>query len=106
MFNLPHADTHAVILPYSIAFNRNAVPESVGVLAGALDVADAAGGVYELMRLACRNPSLRALGLSEPDLDRASDAILAAPVSNPAPVTKESIRRLLQDAFGGNPPVA
>jgi maleylacetate reductase len=106
MFNLPHADTHAVILPYSIAFNRDAVPEATALIAGTLGVRDAAGGVYELMHLACRKPSLRALGLSEPDLDRASDTVLAAPVSNPAPVTKESIRRLLQDAFGGNPPVA
>jgi alcohol dehydrogenase class IV len=105
MFNLPHADTHAVILPYSFAFNRNAAPAAGALIADALGVTDAAKGIYDLMRLACRSPSLRELGLTDRDLDTAADAVLATPVSNPVAITRGSIGRLLKDAFEGNLPV-
>jgi maleylacetate reductase len=104
MFNLAHADTHAVILPYSIAFNRNAVPEAARLLAGALAVEDPAEALYELMRLACRKPSLRELGLSGADLDAAAAAVIATPVASPVVLTRESVRCVLQDAFEGKPP--
>ncbi|MFJ4761492.1 iron-containing alcohol dehydrogenase [Kocuria marina] len=35
-FNLPHAETHATVLPYVLAFNAPAVPELAGRLAAAL----------------------------------------------------------------------
>jgi alcohol dehydrogenase class IV len=103
-FNLPHADTHAVILPYSLAFNRAAAPEAMTLLAAAFGSPDAPLGAYGLMKQACAKPSLRALGLSEGDLDRVVEAAVATPVSNPAPVTAESVRRILGEALGGNPP--
>ena len=33
-FNLVHADTHSVILPHAVAFNRDALPQEMERLAG------------------------------------------------------------------------
>lgn len=106
MFNLPHADTHAVILPYSLALNRAAAPETMSLLAAAFGRPDAPLGAYELMKQACEKPSLQALGLSSRDLDRVVDDVVATPVLNPAPVTAESVRGILEEALAGNPPMS
>jgi maleylacetate reductase len=103
-FNLPHADTHAVILPYSLALNRDAAPEAMAMLSTAFGFPDAPLGAYRLMKQACAKPSLRALGLSEGDLERVVEAAVATPVSNPAPVTAESVRGILGEALAGKPP--
>lgn len=104
MFNLPHADTHAVILPYSLALNRGGAPEAMALLATAFGRSDAPLGAYELMQQACARPSLEALGLSRRDLDRVVDEVVVSAVPNPAPITVESVRKILTGAFEGNPP--
>jgi len=103
-FNLPHADTHSVILPYSLAFNRAAAPAAMSLLAAALGNADAPIGLYELMKQVCVKPSLRELGVPERDLDDVADAVIATSVSGPAVLDRAAVRRLLQEAFAGNPP--
>src|ERR1700751_3970539 len=47
-FELPHAETHTIVLPHAMAYNAPAVPEAAGRIARALGAADAAGGLYEL----------------------------------------------------------
>ncbi len=100
-FNLPHAETHTVVLPHALAYNRGAAPKAMTKIAAALRFEDAALG---LQRLACdcgAPQSLRALGLAEADLDRAADLACANPYWNPRPLDRPMIRGLLQDAFDG-----
>ncbi|MDF1506490.1 iron-containing alcohol dehydrogenase, partial [Roseisolibacter sp. H3M3-2] len=40
-FGLPHAETHAVVLPHAAAFNAGAAPEALRAAAGALGAGDA-----------------------------------------------------------------
>src|SRR5207244_5839248 len=47
-FNLPHAEVHTVILPHATAFNRDAAPEAMRLVAAALNATDAARGLYDL----------------------------------------------------------
>lgn len=47
-FDLPHAQTHTVVLPHAGASNAAAPPEAMGRIASALGVDDAARGLYEL----------------------------------------------------------
>jgi maleylacetate reductase len=102
MFNTAHAQTHALFLPHSVAFNRDSVPEATARVANALGVADAATGLRALADDLCVPRSLAELGVAEDDLDAAARAVTSVPVVNPRPVDFESIRQLLQDAFDGS----
>ena len=49
--------------------------------------------------------SLRDLGLSEGNLDRAADLAVKNPYWNPRPIDRQSIRALLQQAWSGQRPL-
>ena len=114
-YDLPHAQTHAVVLPHVLAHNAPAVPVVAARLAAALGrpVADARAGpvaaVAALSALYDRLGAPRALrnhGLAEGDLADAVERCLPAiPESNPAPVTTESLAELLHAASAGLPPI-
>jgi maleylacetate reductase len=105
-FDLPHAPTHALMLPYSASYNREAAPETMARVARALGVSDAPAGLFDLARRIGAPASLEALGLRHADLDRAAELAAAAPYPNPRPVIREAIRALLEDAFRGRRPGA
>jgi maleylacetate reductase len=105
-FNLPHAETHGVILPYAAAYNLEAAREAMRRVARALGVGNAAAGLYELGRRLGAPKGLRELGMKEGDLDRAASLAAQNPYYNPRPVTREGMRALLEEAFQGRPPVA
>lgn len=58
-FNLPHAETHAVILPHALAYNARAAQGAMRRKATALDAESAATGVLQLARAAGAPSSLR-----------------------------------------------
>jgi len=105
-FDLPHAPTHALMLPYAAHYNRDAAPDAMARIARALGVGDAPSGLFDLARRIGAPASLEALGLRHADLDRAADLAAAAPYPNPRPVTREDVRALLEDAFHGRRPNA
>ena len=101
-FGMPHADTHAVLIPHTAAFNAVAVP---GLLAPVAQVFGSVGGGLWDFAKSCGAPlALRDLGLSEADLDRASEMATANPYDNPRPFTRADIRHLLQNAWEGRRP--
>ena len=107
MFNLPHAETHAVVLPYVLALNAPAVPELDARMAAAFGADTALDGLQRLRTKTSAPRSLRDLGLAQADLPRAIEPILeAAPPSNPVPVTAEVIGGLLRAAYEGEEPDA
>jgi maleylacetate reductase len=103
-FNLPHAETHTIILPHAVAYNRAAAPGAIAAVQRALRVSDAAGGLYDLAASLGAPMTLEKLGMRASDLDRAADLAVAAPYPNPRPVEREAIRNLLNDAFYGRRP--
>jgi maleylacetate reductase len=103
-FNLPHAETHAVILPHALAYNEAAVPDLLAPLAQALGAATAGQGLFHYARSLGAPQSLQALGLNQTDLDRAADFATQTPYWNPRPVEKPALRALLQAAWAGEPP--
>ena len=100
-FDLPHAETHAAVLPHVVRYNERHAPEAIGRVARALGTEDAAGHLRELLRELGLPQSLRELGLAEADLDRAADLATERPYFNPRPVDRTSIRQLLGDAYAG-----
>jgi maleylacetate reductase len=105
-FDLPHAPTHAVMLPYSAHYNRDAVPDAMARIARALGVDDAPAGLFDLARRVGAPASLEQLGMRYADLDRAAELAAGAPYPNPRPITREAVRVLLEDAFYGRRPRA
>jgi len=103
-FGLPHAETHAVLLPHVIAYNAAAAPDAIGRVAGALSVPSAAAGIFDLARALGAPASLEAIGLRRAELDRAAEVAVANPYANPRMVTRDGVRSLLEDAFRGRRP--
>jgi maleylacetate reductase len=102
MLDLPHAETHAVLLPYTAAYNRDAAADAMKTAAEVLDVEDVPTELLSIARTVGAPLSLRELGVREPDLPRAVEAALERPYPNPAPLTFDRITQLLDAAFLGN----
>jgi maleylacetate reductase len=103
-FDLPHAETHTVILPHAAAYNAAAAPVALSRVARALGAHDAAGALFDLAERYGAPTSLRQLGMSESDLDKAADVALESAYWNPRPVERGPIRALLDDAYHGRRP--
>jgi alcohol dehydrogenase class IV len=103
-FDLPHAETHAVLLPHTIAYNAPAAPDAMTRAARALDADDVPARLFDLVRDAGAPVSLRALGLPHEALERATDSALLNPYWNPRPLDRDGIRALLEDAWHGRRP--
>ena len=111
-FNLPHAQTHAVILPHALAYNARAaasallrVGRALGVQ-GAADALSSPRALHELARRFGAPTSLAAIGMPADGLDRAADLAAATPYPNPRPLDRAALRSLLQRAYDGGPPEA
>lgn len=100
-FNLPHAETHTVVLPHATAYNAPASEEAMQRIRRAIGASDAAGGLYDLARSLCCPLTLKELGLPEDALDRAADIAVANPYPNPRVLERDRLRALLDDAFHG-----
>jgi alcohol dehydrogenase class IV len=103
-WNLPHAETHAIILPHAVRYNRDAAPEAMARIARALGATDAAGGLYDLEVKLGLQMKLSDLGVPEGDLERAAKIAMEAPYPNPAPVTYDGVLELLRNAHAGARP--
>ena len=102
-FNLPHAETHAVILPHATAFNASAEPEAMARIARRARRCQCGGRAVRTCRAIGVPRSLREIGMQEADIDRAADLAVQNPYWNPRPVERDAIRRLIARAFAGPP---
>ncbi|MEH0350024.1 maleylacetate reductase [Rhodococcus qingshengii] len=103
-FGLPHAPTHAVVLPQAMAFNAPGVPEVMSRIATALGVSDAATGVFDLVT-SCGGPtSLREVGMSHDQISRAVELATSAAYPNPREITAPGLSELLENAWSGRRP--
>jgi maleylacetate reductase len=102
-FNLPHAETHAILLPHSASYNAAAAAASLAPVAE-LFGGSVGSGLYDFAASLGAPLALRELGLLESDLDRAADLAVKNPYWNPRPVERHAIRALLQDAWEGTRP--
>ena len=100
-FNLPHAETHTIVLPHATHYNALAAPEAMRRVAHALGAEDAARGLFDLAVKLGAPIALKQLGMKESDLDLAADLATRNPYANPAPVTHAGVRALLENAFHG-----
>jgi maleylacetate reductase len=103
-FNLPHAETHTVILPHALAYNAPAVPDAMTRIATALGVPDAALGLHDLARKLAAPMSLREIGMPESGIDLAADLAVKNPYWNPRGIERDAIRELIARAWRSDAP--
>lgn len=103
-FNTPHAETHAILLPHTTAFNEQAVPELLAPITQVFGGGSAGGGLWDFAKALGAPMRLADLGLTEADLDRAAAIALKNRYDNPRPFTEADIRALLQAAWEGRRP--
>jgi maleylacetate reductase len=103
-FNLPHAETHAIVLSHSAAYNSAFAKDAMARVARALGTPDAATGLYDLLVAAGAPTALKDIGMPEDGLDRAADIAAKNPYWNPRPIERNAIRELLDDAYFGRRP--
>ncbi|WP_321900948.1 maleylacetate reductase [Paraburkholderia tropica] len=102
-FDLPHAETHAIVLAHSAAYNANAAAQELQPLAQ-LFGGSIGGGLYDFARSLGAPLALRDLGLTSAQLDAAADLAVRNPYWNPRPVERDAVRALLQRAWEGTRP--
>jgi maleylacetate reductase len=103
-FGLPHAPTHAVMLPYVIAYNATAAPEAMTTLARSLGHRDPAAGLDRLLTRLGLVRSLARLGMPEAGIERAARLAMLRPCRNPAELDYGRLRAMLAAAWAGDPP--
>ncbi len=108
-YGLPHAQTHAIVLPYVLALNLPGAPGAAARISQALDESglDPAGPAAAVQALAARlglPAGLRDIGLREDQIDEAARLIEpAVPADNPVPAGAAELRTLLHAAWAGAP---
>lgn len=89
-FDLPHAETHTIILPHAVAYNALAAPDAMARVARALGAADPAWAIFELAGRLGAKQALRDIGMLADGIERAVEMTMAAPTGIPARLTKTS----------------
>ncbi|PSK34264.1 Maleylacetate reductase [Elsinoe australis] len=102
-FNLPHAETHTIVLPHALAYNAPAIPEAMKRIADALPGSDgdAIKGLNLLLGKLGVKRGLKDFGMKEEDVDRAADIAVGNPYWNPRPVEREKLRETIRRCWAG-----
>lgn len=103
-FDLPHAETHTIVLPYATAFNARAVPDLLAPVAAILGADEPGAGLHAFARALGAPTALRDIGMPEDGIDRAADLATQNPYWNPRPFDRDEIRELIAQAWRGARP--
>src|SRR5579862_4269319 len=103
-FNLPHAETHAVVLPHAVAYNEPAATDALRPIAEMLEAPTAADGLFNFGQRLGAPTTLKELGMPLEGIETAVTLAVASPYPNPRPLDRDAIRKLLDDAYHGRRP--
>jgi maleylacetate reductase len=103
-FGLPHAETHAIILPHATAYNAPAAPAAGARIARTLETDDAAQGLCDLAGRLGVKRALRDIGMPADGIGEVVERTVDDPSWNPRPLDRDAIRDLLTRAWSGEPP--
>ena len=96
---LPHAETHAIILPHVMRFNLAAAPEAKARLGDALASADPADAIAAMLQQFPIPQRLREVGFDRGKIEFAAGEIAAAAIKSPRPASADDVRALLAAAY-------
>lgn len=104
-FGVPHGESHAVVLPYVTAYNTPHAQAEIAAVGQAMGVENVAGAIYDLLNELGLPLKLADVGVAQGDIER----VVAITVEtdnglNPAPVTQEATRGLVEAVSRGERP--
>lgn len=104
-FDMPHAETHAIMLAHTAAYNASAVPD---LLAPVVETFGGPAGpaLYDFATSLNAPLALRDLGMQRDDLAKVAEISTRNPYWNPRPLERERLLELLNRAFEGVRPEA
>lgn len=105
-FDLPHAETHAIMLPHTAAYNAPQAQEAMMRAARALDADNVADGLWKLSQSINAPRALKDIGMPESGIEKAVELALKNPYWNPRELVESDIRALITRAWEGQPPQA
>ncbi|KAI5461883.1 putative maleylacetate reductase [Mariannaea sp. PMI_226] len=102
-FALPHAETHAIVLPHALSYNAPAIPEQMAKLATIFPGSngDALNGLDLLLEQLQLPRGLKDLGMKDSDIDIAAEIATGNEYPNPRALEPECIRELIRRAWAG-----
>jgi maleylacetate reductase len=103
-FDLPHAETHAIIVPHTIHYNAQAVPGLLAPVTDLLGGSSPGMAFWQFAKSLGASLALRDLGLQVQDLGRVAEIATRNPYWNPREVTTDGVRALLEKAWTGEAP--
>ena len=103
-FDLPHAETHAIMLPHTLAYNLPAAPDARERLSRVLGNARPARALAELAERVGAPRALRDIGMPESGIAKAAELAVLNPYANPRPIDRGLIEAMIRRAWAGEPP--
>lgn len=104
MFDLPHAETHCVILPHALTYNAPAIPDVIADLRATLGTDDPARTLFELGKTVGAPDGLKDVGMPEGKIDETVEKAMSNAYWNPRALEKEPLTKLIERAWSGAPP--
>ncbi|TLS25941.1 hypothetical protein PpBr36_07768 [Pyricularia pennisetigena] len=109
---LPHAETHAILLPHSLAYNLHSIPkQTIASLTEAMSPMEVSGSVADLpgpvillndlLGVIGIPRALKDLGMAKSDIEKVTDVAMEKPYWNPRSIEKEKVRELIRRAWEG-----
>ncbi len=104
LYDIPHGESNAVILPHAAAFNALAAPDAMAAIRRAMAAADAPAALYDLARRMGAPTDLKSLGMPADGLVRCAEDTVRTLKYNPRPADRDGVLALLRDAYEGRRP--
>jgi maleylacetate reductase len=98
-YGLPHAETHAIILPHVTRFNLAEAPDAHARLADALGSGDPADVLARMVQEFPIPHALREVGFDPGKIDDAAAQVASLGIREPRPVSADDARKILQAAL-------
>ena len=100
-FNLPHAETHTVILPHAVAYNEPAEPAIMRSIAETIGMKSPSLGLYQLSGQLGAKRSLRELGMPETGIEKGGVTSHPEPLLESAPTGTRADTGIDPQSLGG-----
>ncbi|HEX2047414.1 MAG TPA: maleylacetate reductase [Acidimicrobiales bacterium] len=103
-YDMPHAQTHAALLPHVVAFNEPVLGPLSARMAVAVGAGRASTGLYDLCVRLGLPTALSELGMPAAGVEEVAAEVAADPPANPRDVEADCLRALLRAAWAGDHP--
>ena len=100
-FDMPHAETHTVILPHVVVYNEPGAKDAIAIVARALGTKNAAQALFDMSKNLGAPYSLKELGFKEEDIPKAAEIGIKVSLSESCQVGEGEDFAAFAECVGG-----